>query len=252
MKKVCIIPARMGSSRFPGKPLAKALGMPVIIHIAKRCLLANNLDYVGVATCDEEIKVVCEQYNIPVLMTSASHERCTDRVSEAIEKLDFSLNDDDFVLMVQGDEILVTPDMINSVVNDYEKNCFPVVNLLSRIYSAQDHEDPNVVKVVSAPDQRALYFSRAPIPSTYRDKEALIYQQTGLIGFSKGFLKDFSNLPQTPLEKVESIDMLRVLEHGLPLRVVYTDIETVAIDVLADLVRATKILENDSFVKKYA
>ncbi len=252
MKKICIIPARMGSSRFPGKPLAKALNIPVIIHIAKRCLLSANLDYVGVATCDEEIKVVCEQHNIPVIMTSDKHERCTDRVSEAIEKLDFKLSSGDFVLMVQGDEILVTPDMIDSVVSDYEKNCSPVVNLVSRIYTAQDHEDPNVVKVVSAPDQRALYFSRAPIPSTYRDKEALIYQQTGLIGFSKKFLKEFSDLPQTPLEKVESIDMLRVLEHGLPLKVVYTDTETVAIDVPSDLERAKKILESDSFVKKYA
>lgn len=252
MKKICIIPARMGSSRFPGKPLAKALGLPVIVHIAKRCLLSMNLDYVGVATCDKEIQEVCEQYNIPVLMTSDRHERCTDRVSEAIEKLSFGLNNDDFILMVQGDEILVAPDMINSVVNDYEKNRSPVVNLLSRIYTAQDHEDPNVVKVVSGPNQRALYFSRAPIPSTYRDKDALIYQQTGLIGFSKKFLKEFSDLPQTPLEKVESIDMLRVLEHGLPVRVVYTDTETVAIDVPSDLVRAIKILENDIFIKKYA
>lgn len=242
----------MGSSRFPGKPLAKALGLPVIVHIAKRCLLSANLDYVGVATCDKEIQEVCEQHDIPVLMTSDRHERCTDRVSEAIEKLNFELNSDDFVLMVQGDEILVAPDMINSVVNDYEKNRSPAVNLLSRIYTAQDYEDPNVVKVVSGPNQRALYFSRAPIPSTYRDKEALVYQQTGLIGFSKKFLKEFSDLPQTPLEKVESIDMLRVLEHGLPVRVVYTDTETIAIDVPSDLVRATKILENDLFIKKYA
>jgi 3-deoxy-manno-octulosonate cytidylyltransferase (CMP-KDO synthetase) len=252
MKKICIIPARMGSSRFPGKPLAKALDLPIIIHIAKRCMLSKSLDYVGVATCDKEIEAVCEQHNIPVVMTSSSHERCTDRVSEAIAKLDFNIRDEYFVLMVQGDEILVTPDMIDSVIDDYQKNRSPVVNLLSRIYTTQDHEDPNVVKVVSAPDQRALYFSRAPIPSTYRDKDALIYQQTGLIGFSCGFLKEFSDLPQTPLEKVESIDMLRVLEHGLPLRVVYTDKETVAVDVPSDLVRAEKILENDPFVKMYA
>ena len=193
MKKTCIIPARMGSSRFPGKPLAKAQGLPVIIHIAKRCLLSTNLDYVGVATCDKEIQLVCEQHNIPVIMTSARHERCTDRVSEAIENLNFNLSNEDFVLMVQGDEILVTPYMVDSVIDDYQKNRSPIVNLLSRIYTNQDHEDPNVVKVVSTPDQRALYFSRAPIPSTYRDKDALIYQQTGLIGFSCGFLKEFSN-----------------------------------------------------------
>ncbi len=252
MKKICIIPARMGSSRFPGKPLAKALNIPVVIHVAKRCCLSPQLDYVGVATCDKEIQQVCEQYDIPVIMTSDKHERCTDRVSEAIEKLDFSLSDKDFIIMVQGDEILVTPDMIDAVINDYENNYLPVVNLLSRIYTTADHEDPNVVKVVSSPDQRALYFSRAPIPSTYRDKGAIIYQQTGVIGFSRIFLNEFSNLPQTPLEKVESIDMLRILEHGKPLRVVYTDQETVAVDVPYDLERASKILLQDELVKKYA
>lgn len=252
MKKVCIIPARMGSSRFPGKPLAKALNLPVVIHVAKRCHLSKHLDYVGVATCDEEIRQVCEQYGVPAIMTSDKHERCTDRVSEAIEKLRVNLTGDDFVLMVQGDEILITPDMIDSVINDYKHSHSPVINLLSRIYTTSDHEDPNVVKVVSSPDQRALYFSRAPIPSTYRDKEAIIYQQTGAIGFAREFLKKFSDLSQTPLEKVESIDMLRVLEHNLPLRVVYTNKETVAIDMPYDLERAINILKTDPLVKQYA
>ncbi len=252
MKKICIIPARMGSSRFPGKPLAKARDIPVIVHVAKRCCLSNQLDYVGVATCDKEIQQVCEKYSIPVIMTSAKHERCTDRVNEAIEKLEFDLKSEDFIVMVQGDEILVTADMINAVVSDYENNHSSVINLLSRIYTTEDHEDPNVVKVVASLDQLALYFSRAPIPSTYRDKDARIYQQTGVIGFAKKFLQKFSNLPQTPLEKIESIDMLRVLEHGIPLRVVYTDQETVAVDMPYDLERAIKILENDKLVEQYA
>lgn len=252
MKKICIIPARMGSSRFPGKPLVHAMGIPVIIHVAKRCCLANNIDYVAVATCDQEIQQVCNQHNIQVIMTSDKHERCTERVSEAIEKLGFNLIDDDFVIMVQGDEILVTPDMIDLVIMNYKNNHAPVINLLSRIYSNKDHEDPNVVKVVASPDQRALYFSRAPIPSTYRDQQAIIYQQTGVIGFTKKFLKEFSDLPQTPLEKIESIDMLRVLEHDLPLRVVYTDQETVAIDMPYDLERVIKILESDKLIKQYA
>ncbi|MBM3632218.1 MAG: 3-deoxy-manno-octulosonate cytidylyltransferase [Alphaproteobacteria bacterium] len=252
MKKICIIPARLGSSRFPGKPLADACGMPVLIHIAKRCLLSQNLDYVAVATCDVEIIDVCQKYGIPAIMTSVEHERCTDRVSEAVEKLDFSLNDNDFILMVQGDEILVTPEMLDMVIEDYQAKTTLVVNLLSRIYTQADHIDPNVVKVVSSPDQRALYLSRAPIPSKYRDSQAPAYQQTGVIGFAKSFLAHFSQLPQTPLEKIESIDMLRVLEHGLSLRVVYTDQETVAVDVPSDLERACEILKTDSLMRKYA
>ncbi len=252
MKKICVIPARMGSTRFPGKPLATALGIPVIVHVAKRCALSGHIDHSVVATCDLEIKNVCEENGIAVIMTSDQHERCTDRVSEAIEKCGWEFKDDDFVLMVQGDEILVTPAMLDSVIDEYERTRSPVVNLLSTIYAAQDHEDPNVVKVVSAPDQRALYFSRAPIPSRYRDSQAPSYQQTGVIGFSRKFLREFSELPQTPLEKIESIDMLRVLEHGLPLRVVYTDKETVAVDVPYDLERAEKILATDPLVKNYA
>ncbi|MBS0185071.1 MAG: 3-deoxy-manno-octulosonate cytidylyltransferase [Proteobacteria bacterium] len=252
MNKICIIPARMGSSRFPGKPLKKALNIPVIIHVAKRCLLSEHLNYVAVATCDKEIENVCHEHNIPVILTSPKHERCTDRVSEAIEKLSFSVEQEDLIIMVQGDEILVTPNMIDMVIRDYEQTHSPVINLLSKLYRESDHQDPNVVKVVSAPDQRALYFSRSPIPSTYRDKNVTSYQQTGVIGFSRKFLKEFSELPQTPLEKIESIDMLRVLEHSLPLRVVYTEKETVAVDVPYDLERAEKILHQDEFVKRYA
>lgn len=252
MKKICVIPARMGSSRFPGKPLEKALGIPLVIHVAKRCALATRLDYVIVATCDDEIFEVCKQYGVSAIMTSDQHERCTDRVSEAIEKSDISNKETDLILMVQGDEILVEPDMINSIINEYEEEEAPVINLLSRIYTDEDHQDLNVVKVVASPTHQALYFSRAAIPSTYRDKDAVCYQQTGVIGFSRKFLGEFSKLPQTPLEKTESIDMLRVLEHGHPLKVVYTAKETIAVDVPYDLERAKKILENDKFVAHYA
>jgi 3-deoxy-manno-octulosonate cytidylyltransferase (CMP-KDO synthetase) len=251
MKKICIIPARMGSSRFLGKPLADAIGLPVIIHIAKRCMLNKNLDYVYVATCDQEIMDACKKYSVPAVMTSIKHERCTDRVSEAIDQLDLYLTSRDLVLMVQGDEILVTPEMLQLVIDDYKINQANATNLLSKIYLDADHIDPNVVKVVSSPNGNALYLSRAAIPSKYRDGQAVAYQQTGVIGFAKDFLHTFSDLPQTPLEKIESIDMLRILEHGLQLRVVYTEKETVAVDVPQDLHRAIEILKTDPLIEKY-
>lgn len=252
MKKICVIPARMGSSRFPGKPLKTALSIPLVIHVAKRCLLSESLDEVIVATCDEEIMAVCRENGVKSIMTSDKHDRCTDRVSEAISKLDLETSDDDFILMVQGDEILVDPDMLETVIHTYVTESLPVINLLSKIYLDQDHEDPNVVKVVSSLDNTALYLSRAPIPSRYRDAEASSYQQTGVIGFSRKFLREFSDLPQTPLEQIESIDMLRVLENRLPLKVVYTEKETIAVDVPSDLERAIKVLEDDAYVRKYA
>lgn len=251
MKKICIIPARMAASRLPGKPLANINGLPLIIHIAKRCLLTKNIDYLAVATCDEEIISTCKEYGINSIMTSNSHERCTDRVSEAVSKLDFEVKNDDLVVMVQGDEILVTPELIKSIIVDYTNNKAPVTNLVSKIYQESDHIDPNVVKVVFDPNNQALYFSRAPIPSTFKSSCQNLYQQTGIIGFSREFLDHFNELPQTYLEKIESIDMLRVLENRLPLRVVCTDDFNLGVDTPADLERAAKLLEKDILTKEY-
>ena len=244
MKKIGVIPARMGSSRFPGKPLVDVLGVPMVVHIARRCQ-GSLLDHVVVATCDAEIEMACQNAGIPCVMTDVSHERCTDRVSEAIEKMGMVLQDQDLVLMIQGDEIFVDAEMIARVIAVYKEKKPHAVNLLSRIRSVQDHEDPNVVKVVFSPDGQALYLSRAPIPSRYRAEDAPLYQQTGLIGFSRKFLRTFHGLPQTPLEKIESIDMLRLLEHHIPLDIVCIEKETIAVDVPGDLARALKILKQE-------
>lgn len=252
MRKVCIIPARMGSSRFPGKPLKNVCGIPLVIHIAKRCMLSGSLNSVSVATCDKEIGVACEKHKVPVIMTSTSHERCTDRVSEAIENLNANFSNDDLIIMVQGDEILVEPQMIDLVIEEYEKTRSPVINLLSKIYSPEDFVDPNVVKVVVSPENKALYFSRSPIPSNYRSNIVNSYQQTGVIAFSHEFLLNFSRLDQTPLEKFESIDMLRIIENGIPLKVVKIEKETIAVDVPQDLIRAEKVLLKDPLLKTYA
>ena len=195
-RKVCVIPARMGSSRFPGKPLAKILGLEMILHINDRCRLYDEFERVVVATCDQEILEVVENHGGEAVLTADKHERCTDRTEEAIANLSLNLGGDDLVLMVQGDEILVSPDMLCEMITVYGRGRghSNVVNLVSRLYSEKDHDDPNTVKVVSAPDGRALYFSRAAIPSMARTHDVTIYQQTGIIGFSASFLLivDFS------------------------------------------------------------
>mgnify|MGYP001238254079 FL=1 len=251
MRNICIIPARMGSSRYPGKPLETLLTLPLILHVWHRCRLDTALDRVLIATCDKKIQMVAKDAGADVVMTSDTHERATDRTEEAVKNMDLDLADDDFVLMVQGDEVLVNPDIIGLIVQNYDEHRPNVVNLVSRLYRAEDQDDPNTVKVVAAPGGNALYFSRAPIPSRSRAADPPVYQQTGVIGFSWSFLKNFSDLPQTPLEKIESIDMLRVLEHGFPLKLVFTDIETIGVDTPADLARAEKVLFNDAFTSRY-
>jgi 3-deoxy-manno-octulosonate cytidylyltransferase (CMP-KDO synthetase) len=251
MRAICVIPARMASSRYPGKPLKPLLGLPLILHVYRRCRLYAGFERVVIATCDEEIRAAAVADGAEAVMTKPTHERATDRTEEAIAKLDLGLADDDLALMVQGDEILMTPQMAGAVVSAFEKTRPSVVNLASRIYRPEDHDDPNVVKVVVAPDGRALYFSRAPIPSRARMKELVAHQQTGVIGFSAAFLQRYSKLPPTPLEQAESCDMLRVLEHGLPIQIVTTDAETIGVDTPADHARAEKILAADPLTRRY-
>lgn len=251
MKTVCVIPARMGSTRFPGKPMKPLLGLSMISHIYKRCKLFA-FDHVIVATCDKEIFDEIENQGGHAVMTADSHERCTDRVTEAIDNANLGLSPDDLVVMVQGDEIFVTPEMLGEIVEVYEREPSPVVNLISRIQTDEDHDSPHVVKVVYDRHDRVLYMSRAAVPSRARAQGDLPrYQQTGIIGFKADFLKKFSALPPTTLEKIESCDMMRVVEHGLPIKVVRTEIETVGIDTPEDLKYAERILRNDPVTLRY-
>lgn len=251
MTSICIIPARMASTRFPGKPLAKLLGMSLIEHIFHRARLCPNLDRVVVATCDQEIADVITAAGGDAVMTADTHERCTDRTEEAIRNLGLELADDDLVLMLQGDEIMVSPEMLSDMISQFNKTRADVINLISRLYTPEDHADPNTVKAVSAPDGRLLYMSRAAIPSTARADNVAVYQQTGIIAFKSGFLKRYSALPQTPLEKIESCDMMRVIEHGLPIYGVQTETETIGVDTEADRDRAERRLAADATTARY-
>lgn len=248
---VCVIPARMGSSRYPGKPLESLLGLPLVLHVWERCRLLARFERVVIATCDAVIQDAAARHGAEAVMTADSHERATDRVCEAIGHMDLGLADDDLVVMVQGDEVMVSPEMLDSIVAAYEATRPPVVNLVSKMISAADHDDVNVVKVVAAPDGRALYMSRAPIPSRARIAAPPMFQQTGVIAFAAAFLRKYGEMPQTPLEKVESIDMLRILENGLPLQLVFTDTETIGIDTPEERVRGEAMLAADPVTARY-
>ena len=252
MKAICVIPARMASSRYPGKPLKKLLGLEMINHIYRRCRACKSFDEVVVATCDEEIAQSIRSENGIAIMTADTHERCTDRVSEAVSKLPYKLNSDDLVLMVQGDEILVDPKKLAEMIDLFKATKPPVINLISRLYDSADFDDPNTVKVVTNLDGHALYMSRSCVPSQARSTgKAEVYQQTGIIAFQASFLEKFSSLKPTPYEIAESVDMMRVIEHGLTLRTVKSDVETIGVDTEADLLRAENIMRNDPVTQSY-
>jgi len=241
----------MASSRFPGKPLAPMLGLPLILHVWHRCCLEIEFDRVIVATCDQEILDSITAAGGEAIMTLDSHERCTDRVAESISNAGLELSDDDFVVMVQGDEVLVNPDMLRDIIISFKNSPARVLNLISRIDRIEDFEDVNVVKVVADLNNRIVFLSRSPIPSRSRSRNVPMYQQTGIIAYAPSFLEEFSALNQTPLEIIESIDMLRLIENNIQLDRVATEIETIGVDTPADLERGEKALANDPWTEHY-
>ncbi|MBL6989652.1 MAG: 3-deoxy-manno-octulosonate cytidylyltransferase [Bacteriovoracaceae bacterium] len=254
MSKVyCIIPARMAASRFPGKPLKVIRDKSMIEHVYKRCALCEDIDEVIVATCDNEIKDEVERIGGKATMTSDSHERCTDRVEEAINKLDSRPQEDDLIIMVQGDEVFVTPEMLSELINSFKAMGAGVLNIVSPMFKMKDVEDQNAVKVTMTKNGHVIYMSRSVIPSTYKKVESgpIYYQQMGVIAFSLKLLRQFSATAQTTLEKIESIDMLRFIENEIPIMAIKAKGETISIDTLEDLKRATIKLEDDPTILRY-
>ena len=249
MKVVGVIPARMGSSRFPGKPLALIHGLPMIEHVYKRSAMSESLDELYVATCDKEIYDAVDQFGGKAIMTDICHERCTDRVAEAINDMDL-----DIVVIIQGDEPLVYPDMIDQAVKAIvEDDSIVCVNLMAEMENDADFNDPNEVKVVVDTDNNALYFSREPIPSNKKYGGVYPrYKQVCIMPFRKDFLIKYNNLKSTPLEIIESVDMLRLLEHGYKVKMVRTERNTLSIDTLEDLTRVEHIMNEDLLIQSYA
>lgn len=247
MKTVAIIPARLGSSRFPGKPLARLAGRSMIEHIYWRTRLCPSLEDVYVATCDQEIATAVEGFGGRCLMTSPAHERASDRIAEAARQLSA-----DLVVMVQGDEPLITPAMITAACAPFEQEAAVVcVNLAAPIHSEEEFQDRNCIKVVAGRNGNALYFSREPIPNRNGARATPIYKQVCVIPFRRSFLLTFAELEPTPLEKAESIDMLRALEHGFPVRLVACSQSTHAVDTPEDLVVVERLLLQDPITQQY-
>ena len=243
---VAVIPARMASSRFPGKPLARLHGVPMIEHVFRRVSLCAQLNEVYIATCDDEIRAVAENFGAKVIMTSATHERATDRVAEAAEHFAAEV-----IVMIQGDEPMITPEMVQSALAPFRSEPSPCcVNLVHCITSEQEFIDPNTIKVVADVNGNALYFSRSAIPHV-NVEEAKIFKQVCVISFTRECLQEFSELPPTPLECAESIDMLRLLEHGRKVRLVETPVATHSVDTPADLQLVQTLMNNDLLLRQY-
>jgi len=237
MKIIGVIPCRYQSSRFPGKSLALINGKPMMWHVYQRALESNVLDEVYIATDDERIVKVANEHNLKTVMTSDKHETGTDRVAEVASQIQA-----DYYINIQGDEPFIEPEAIKLVAQaiiDCDNPLVQAANAYTSMQDISDVVDTNTVKVVMDVNQRALAYSRQPIPYP-KANTAKYSKQLGLYAFKQSGLQVFSeNLPAS-LEKVEGVEMYRLLEHGYSIQMVETNDVSISVDTLSDLNRVQK------------
>jgi len=253
MNVIGIIPARMGASRFPGKPMEKMHGMPMIGHCYHRTRLAPGIQQTYVATCDVEIADYISSIGGKAIMTSDQHTRATTRTAEALEIIEEQTGEQvEVVVMVQGDEPLIPPETISETLQSFNDPTVEISNVMCRFRTREAFEDKNNVKIVVDQNSDALYFSREPIPSPWKGWDHMpCYMQTGIIAFRRDTLLNFNAMEETLLEQVESVDMNRVLETGSNIRMIPTDVVTIGVDTQEELKAAEKLLVNDPVMKNY-
>ena len=245
-RTVVIIPARYASTRLPGKALADICGKPMIQHVYERASRAKLVERVLVATDDQRIVDAVHAFGGDAVMTSRECRSGTDRIAEVVR----TLSGVDIVVNVQGDEPLIPPSMIDAAITPlWDDPMILVGTLVRRIRNIEDLLDPAVPKVALDNAKRCLYFSRSPIPYV-RDvpteaslEHHLFYRHIGLYVFRRSFLLRFAALEQTPLERAEQLEQLRILEHGYSIHAAITEEESLAVDTPADLERIRRIME---------
>ena len=254
MKILGIIPARMASTRFPNKPMASIMGIPMIGHCYIRSKMCTLLDEVYVATCDKEIYEYIESTGGKAVMTADTHERATERSAEALVNIEKKMNGKQFdiIVMIQGDEPLIHPEMITEVISPFLTGDRMVANLMAPLHTVDEQNNPNNVKVVTDINGNALYMSREPVPSRKKYAGQInSYRQLGLIAFTREAILKFVSLETTPLEIIESVDMNRFLEHRIPIQMIVTKFEADSVDTPDDLKRVDAKMQNNLLFQSY-
>jgi len=243
MPTIALIPARYGSSRLPGKPLANVLGKPLIQRVYEQARQVQELDALWVATDDPAIRALVESFGGKAVMTREDHPSGSDRLAEAAGLL--GLAPDDLVINIQGDQPVFPPEVIGRLAAVLQQDPLPAMATPARrVDNLELALNPNVVKVVFDRDSRALYFSRSPLPY-WRDGAApYFYKHIGIYAYRVEFLQTFVTLPPGRWEDAEKLEQLRALEHGFPIHIVETDGDTMEVDTPEDLRRVEDYLRN--------
>jgi 3-deoxy-manno-octulosonate cytidylyltransferase (CMP-KDO synthetase) len=247
MKTIAIIPARFGSSRFPGKPLALILRKPLIQWTYEQAMRVRGLDGVWVATDDRRIQKCVENFGGHVVMTREDHPSGSDRLAEAAALL--QLAPDDIVINIQGDQPVFPPDLITRLAEVLSRDPEAVmVTPVKRLSDAAAAANPNVVKAVFDRKGRALYFSRSPLPFWRDGEQAYFYKHIGIYAYRVAFLKEFVHLAPGRWEEAEKLEQLRALEHGFAIHIVETEGDTREVDSPADLRQVEAFLRGQRWV----
>lgn len=238
MNSIGIIPARFGSTRFPGKPLVDINGKSMIMRTFEQAKAATSLDHVVVATDDQRIFDEVQNFGGEVLMTSSDHQSGTDRCLEALEKVNSKF---DVVVNIQGDEPFISPDQINLILSCFHDENTEIATLVKLIENAEDLWSPNKVKVIMDDDDFAILFSRQCIPHLRGvEKENWnnsfnFYKHIGMYAYRTNTLKEICKISQSRLEKAEGLEQLRWIESGYRIKTAITEEESIAIDTPEDL-----------------
>ncbi len=232
-----IIPARYGSQRFSGKPLALIGGVPMIVQTYRSAQKSNPSFGPVVATDDERISAVCDEYDIPFVMTSTDCPSGTDRIQEAVEKLNW---DTEIIVNIQGDEPFIQAEQINILIDQFKNAETEIATLKKPLSTNELLENPNTVKIVTDVNNKALYFSRSVIPFNRSHHTNTYFRHLGMYAYKKDVLAEITKLAPSQLELVEMLEQLRWLENGYKISVGLTEFESPAVDTPADLEKAEK------------
>jgi len=247
MKKTLgVIPARMASSRFPGKPLKEILGIPMLAHCYERAMLSRACDKLVIATPDQVIIDWASKYNIPSILTSHIHERATERAQETSNILSEQGENYEFILLLQGDEPQIFPEDIRNLSSASRGTNSEIVNLVYPI-NGDDLGNQNVVKAIVSCDSKIMFFTRSHVPH----KSTHAMRQLGMIGFTHTALAQYTKLQPTPLEKLESIDMMRLIENDYEISAVKSSSPVLGVDHPKDILKAELMMADDYFVGFY-
>ena len=244
-KVVAIIPSRLESSRLPRKALVDILGMPMIVHVFKRCLFSKKLDEVYVATDSIEIKEVVESFGGKVIITSSKHQTGTDRIAEAAQTIEA-----DIIVNVQGDEALVNPQYIDKVVSVLQES--PQINVAILVNPFNKRNSPSDIKVVLNENNEIMYLSRADIPSDARVENPTLLKAYHIVPFRKDFLLQYSKWGKSKLEQIEFNEYLRILEKGYTIKAVHVDSDSISVDTAEDLDYVIDKMKSDKLILEYS